>query len=66
MLLSCFAKLEEASKEAKGSKEEKEVEEALDCLPAALLERATHQALVLLTSQAGVRGTGPASPPSPS
>ena len=38
---------------------EKEVEDALDCLPASLLERATHQVLVLLTSQAGVRGTGP-------
>ena len=58
LLVQAFAKLE-ASKEAKGSEDEKDVEEALDCLPAALLERATHQALVLLTSQAGVRGTGP-------
>jgi len=61
LLVQAFAKLE-AQKEAnryEGSEDEKEVEEALDCLPAALLERATHQALVLMTSQAGVRGTGP-------
>ena len=60
LLVQAFAKLE-AKKEAcyEGSEDEKGVEEALDCLPAALLERATHQALVLLTSQAGVRGTGP-------
>ena len=60
LLVQAFAKLE-AKKEARyeGSEDENGVEEALDCLPAALLERATHQALVLLTSQAGVRGTGP-------
>jgi len=60
LLVQAFAKLEAKKEESyEGSEEEKGVEEALDCLPAALLERATHQALVLLTSQAGVRGTGP-------
>ena len=59
LLVRAFAKLEANKEGNEGSEEEKEVEETLDCLPAALLERATHQALVLLTSQAGVRGTGP-------
>ena len=60
LLVQAFAKLEAKKEESyEGSEEEKGVEEALDCLPAALLERVTHQALVLLTSQAGVRGTGP-------
>ena len=64
LLVQAFAKLElyNGGTELHGrfmADNEKEVEDALDCLPASLLERATHQVLVLLTSQAGVRGTGP-------
>ena len=44
----------EASQEGEG-----EVEAVLDSLPVPLLEAATQQALELLTSQAGTRGTGP-------
>ena len=68
LLVQAFSKLESKKElcsqylgdEPAGSPpDEKEVEDVLDSLPATLLERATQQALVLLTSQAGVRGTGP-------
>jgi len=68
LLVQAFSKLESkkdlcsqylGDEPAGSPPDEKEVEDVLDSLPATLLERATQQALVLLTSQAGVRGTGP-------